>query len=75
MTTNNLMELRAVSEAISATPRTLSLVIETDSHYVVSIFTEWIEGWMARGWRTADRKPVQNQRAIKEVLRTRRPRR
>jgi ribonuclease HI len=23
--------------------------------------TEWLRAWKARGWRTADRKPVKNQ--------------
>jgi ribonuclease HI len=23
--------------------------------------TEWLPAWKARGWRTADRKPVKNQ--------------
>jgi len=23
--------------------------------------TEWLASWKARGWRTADRKPVKNQ--------------
>jgi ribonuclease HI len=23
--------------------------------------TEWLAAWKARGWRTADRKPVKNQ--------------
>ncbi|MNI85849.1 Ribonuclease HI [compost metagenome] len=23
--------------------------------------TEWIRGWKARGWKTADKKPVKNE--------------
>lgn len=61
------MELRAVYEALSSAPRALPLVIETDSEYVLNIFTKWLEGWRARGWRTSSRKPVANQRAIQMV--------
>jgi len=28
---------------------------------VRSGITEWLPAWRARGWRTADRKPVKNQ--------------
>lgn len=63
-TTNNLMELRAVFEALSATPAQQPLLLQTDSSYVISVFTEWLPGWKARGWRTASRKPVANRQAI-----------
>ena len=33
----------------------------TDSQYVRKGITKWIHGWSARGWRTADKKPVKNQ--------------
>jgi len=33
----------------------------TDSTYVQKGITEWLPGWKARGWKTADRKPVKNQ--------------
>jgi ribonuclease HI len=33
---------------------------DTDSKYVMQGITEWIRGWKARGWKTADKKPVKN---------------
>jgi ribonuclease HI len=60
-TTNNRMELQAVIEALRALKRRVSADIYTDSQYVRKGITEWIPGWKARGWRTADRKPVKNQ--------------
>lgn len=66
-TTNNLMELRAVYEALLAFPSDLPLKLQADSQYVINIFTEWLERWRKNGWRTADRKPVQNQRAIEHI--------
>ena len=35
--------------------------VYTDSQYVRRGITEWLRAWKARGWRTADRKPVKNQ--------------
>jgi ribonuclease HI len=66
-TTNNLMELRAVFEALGVLPASRALVIETDSEYVINIFTKWLDGWVERRWRTANRKPVQNVSAIQQV--------
>ena len=60
-TTNNRMELLAVINALRALKRRVSARVYTDSQYVRLGITEWIAGWKARGWRTADRKPVRNQ--------------
>lgn len=59
-TTNNRMELTAVIEALSSLTRRCRVVIYTDSEYVRNGITTWIHGWKARGWMTADRKPVKN---------------
>ena len=60
-TTNNRMELLAVIHALRALKRSVRARIYTDSQYVRLGITEWISGWKARGWRTADRKPGKNQ--------------
>jgi ribonuclease HI len=60
MTTNNRMELTAVIEALGALKRGCQVEIYTDSQYVRNGITSWIHGWKARGWRTADKKPVKN---------------
>ena len=60
-TTNNRMELTAVIRALEALKRGVSARVHTDSEYVVRGITEWVPNWKARGWRTADRKPVKNQ--------------
>ena len=61
MTTNNRMELTAVIRALEALKRPVQARVYTDSEYVRRGITEWLPGWKARGWRTADRKPVKNQ--------------
>jgi len=60
-TTNNRMELTAAIRALEALERPCSVVLTTDSQYVRRGITEWLPGWKRRGWRTASRKPVQNQ--------------
>jgi ribonuclease HI len=61
LTTNNRMELTAVIRALEALKRPSRLRIFTDSEYVRRGITEWVRSWKARGWKTADRKPVKNQ--------------
>jgi ribonuclease HI len=60
LTTNNRMELTAVIEALGSLRRRCRVVVYTDSEYVKNGITSWIHNWKARGWRTADRKPVKN---------------
>ncbi len=59
-TTNNRMELTAVIRGIQALKRRCHVVFHTDSTYVMKGITEWIGNWKARGWKTADKKPVKN---------------
>lgn len=59
-TTNNRMELTAAIEALKALKRPCQVDLYTDSTYVRSGITEWINGWKAKGWRTAAKKPVKN---------------
>ena len=61
LTTNNRMELTAVIRALEALKRPSQVRILTDSEYVRRGITEWVKSWKARGWKTADRKPVKNQ--------------
>ena len=61
LTTNNRMELTAVIRALEALKRPVAARVYTDSEYVRRGVTEWLSAWKARGWRTADRKPVKNQ--------------
>jgi len=60
-TTNNRMELRAVIGALQALKRPVEARLYTDSQYVRRGILEWLPQWKARGWKTADKKPVKNQ--------------
>ena len=65
-TTNNRMELTAAIQALSIIKNTPGfsespVTLNIDSQYVKNGITVWIKGWKAKGWRTADKKPVKNQ--------------
>lgn len=66
-TTNNKMELRAVFEALSATPADRPLLIETDSMYVINSLTRWLANWTRNGWLNSAKQPVKNKEAILAV--------
>jgi ribonuclease HI len=59
-TTNNRMELRAATEALTALKRPTQTELHTDSQYVRKGITEWIGKWKTNGWKTSDKKPVKN---------------
>ena len=66
-TTNNLMGLRAVYEALSSAPPECPLLVQTDSTYAISVFTDWIHSWDRSGWKTSGRRDVANQKPIKMI--------
>jgi ribonuclease HI len=59
-TTNNRMELMAVIMALETLKEPCQVELHADSQYVLKGIKEWIHGWKARGWKTADKKPVKN---------------
>jgi ribonuclease HI len=61
LTTNNRMELTAVIRALEALKRPVQGRLYTDSQYVRQGVLTWLAQWKARGWKTADKKPVKNQ--------------
>ncbi|HZO55028.1 MAG TPA: ribonuclease HI [Bryobacteraceae bacterium] len=60
-TTNNRMELMAAIEGLNAIKESCKVTIITDSQYVKNGIMTWLKGWKRNGWRTASKKPVQNQ--------------
>jgi ribonuclease HI len=61
LTTNNRMELTAAIMALEGLSRPCTVDLFTDSQYVRDGITKWLRNWKARGWRTADKKPVKNE--------------
>ncbi|MEZ5690809.1 MAG: ribonuclease HI [Rickettsiales bacterium] len=70
--TNNRMELMAVISALEILKEPCKVDLYSDSTYVLKGISEWMENWKARGWKTADKKPVKNveywQRLEKAVV-------
>jgi ribonuclease HI len=60
-TTNNRMELTAAIRALETLKEPCAVDLYTDSVYLKNGITQWLASWRARGWKTADRKPVKNQ--------------
>ena len=60
-TTNNRMELTAAIEGLKALRMPAKVTVHSDSKYVVKGMAEWVAGWIKKGWRKADRKPVANK--------------
>ena len=68
-TTNNKMELLAVVEGLRKLKEVCCVDIYSDSAYVVNAFLQdWISGWIAMNWKTANKKPVANVELWQELL-------
>lgn len=68
-TTNNRMELQAVISALKLVKEPCVIDIFTDSAYIYNAFTQdWINSWIAKGWKTAEKKAVQNVDLWQELL-------
>ena len=59
-TTNNRMELTAAIAGLEALRRPCRVALYTDSQYLRNGISQLLPAWKARGWRTADKKPVKN---------------
>lgn len=62
MTTNNRMELLgAIMGLREIGKEAVEVEVCTDSQYVKKGMTEWIDGWIQKGWKGANKKPVLNK--------------
>lgn len=69
-TTNNRMELLGAIKGLQEVGPHMhieALEVFTDSEYVKKGMTEWITGWIAKGWKTSTKKPVLNQDLWEEL--------
>lgn len=73
-TTNNRMEMQAVIEALRALTKPCLVKIHSDSALIINAFTQgWIDNWIKRGWRKADKKPVENKELWQDMLEAMKP--
>ncbi len=67
--TNNEMEMMAAVQALKKIRQMPGPVtFYTDSTYVIRGITQWVWGWMKKGWKTAEGNEVSNQELWKELL-------
>lgn len=63
------MELTAAAEALKALREPCEVDLHTDSAYLHRAFKErWVDRWQRNGWKTASKKPVENQDLWKELI-------
>ena len=67
-TTNNQMELTAVIEGLSLLKKNCGVDLFTDSKYVLEGATKWLEGWIQKNWKKADKKPVLNRELWEKLI-------
>ena len=68
-TTNNVMELTAVIEALKLLKRPCKVDLYSDSAYVVNAFLQnWILGWIKNGWKNSSKEKVKNKELWQELF-------
>ncbi len=68
-TTNNRMEMMAVIEGLRALQEPCLVRVHSDSAYIINAFLQgWIDNWIRRGWKKADKKPVENQDLWRDMM-------
>ena len=67
-TTNNRMEMTAAIEGLAALKRPCAVRMTTDSEYLMKGITEWIDGWVRRGWKNSQKKDVANRDLWERLL-------
>ena len=62
-TTNNRMELMGAISGLESflNDKPESIIVITDSKYVLQGITEWIKGWKTKNWIGSNKQPVKNR--------------
>jgi ribonuclease HI len=68
MTTNNRMELMACIKSLENILTSNSIIVYSDSQYVIKGMTEWIEGWQKKNWKNSQKKDVMNRDLWERML-------
>ena len=67
-TTNNIMEITAVIEALKLLKRECEVEVYSDSAYVVNSFNNgWIYNWIKNNWMTSQKELVKNKELWQEL--------
>jgi len=74
ITTNNRMELLAAIVGLEALKKPCDVELTSDSKYLVDAFNQkWVDGWVKKGWKGANKQPVKNQDLWKRLLEAKKP--
>lgn len=60
-TTNNRMELTAAIAGLEALKKPCHVTVTSDSQYLVKGMTEWLSGWIRKGWINSKKEEVLNR--------------
>jgi len=69
-TTNVRMEMTAVAAALECLKldEQHPIVIRSDNSMIPDGMTKWLPGWIAKGWRKGDGKPVLNRELWERII-------
>lgn len=68
-TTNNVMELTAVIEALKLLKRPCQVDLYSDSAYVVNAFLQdWTSSWIKNNWINSSKEEVKNKELWQELV-------
>jgi ribonuclease HI len=68
-TTNNIMELSAVIQALSMLKEPCSVKVHSDSAYVINAINQkWINNWQKNGWKSSNKEPVKNRELWEKLI-------
>ncbi|HDR16921.1 MAG TPA: ribonuclease HI [Desulfobacteraceae bacterium] len=67
-TTNNRMEMMAAIAALKCLKRPCSVVLTTDSTYLVKGMTLWLPGWIRGNWINSQKEPVKNKDLWEQLI-------
>ena len=60
LTTNNRMEIMAAIQGLETLKRPCEVDLSSDSQYLLKGISEWLPGWIRKGWKTKNNTPVKN---------------
>ncbi len=68
-TTNNIMELTAVLEALRTLKYPCQVKLYSDSAYIVNAFNkDWVGSWQKNGWKNSKKEEVKNKEIWEAII-------
>jgi ribonuclease HI len=64
----NQLLLAAAIQALESIHESTSIAVYTDSEYLQKGVSQWVKGWVKKGWRTSSGEPVKNRELWERLL-------